>query len=334
MQSDLINNIFSLFINRIDSFAVQKEDGQYFSEKHTLKQEDILEHLNHQKTIAIYQLDQESKIKWVCFDIDSYGAKEKAQILYNFIEEKTPFKGATLNEYTGGRGYHVWVFFNPKIPAFVGKAICSDVLKNIGFDCEIFPKQESLTQEILLGSSVRLPLGIHQKYKKISTLIQPSSLSDIVPAKVPNALINLLNNKKEASTNTDKIVTSIQVSNNDYKILRCQAIGEVLKGVKEGVRDEATFALARFYRELGLNSEETKVLLINWNEKNQPPLESNQLIKCINSAFKSGAKYAFGCNTFLDNNLLKSFCDKVNKTCGIKYIREKKKNILEVPELG
>lgn len=309
----------------------QLPDGSYIRQKRPLKALDVQEHLQELKTISIYQLDEEDKIKWIGFDIDSFGAKHKAETLCEYLKTKAAYKNSYLKEQTGGRGYHVWLFFKPKISAAAAKIISESITKHASVDCEIFPKQTKLSASAPYGSGLRLPLGKHQKYGRKSVLEYPKSLSSIKPAQLPDSVINELERiaQKEHETYI-KEKTSKKSS-----IIRCLAIDELFKGVNEGVRDDAAFTLARFYKELGNNATEVRFILEGWNRNNEVPLQKAQLVKCINSAFRKGAAYSFGCATFKENSNLKSFCARVFDRCGLKHQRYKKKEkeIEAIPEL-
>jgi hypothetical protein len=70
-------------------------------------------------------------------------------------------------------------------------------------------------------------------------------------------------------------------------------INKLLGGVEEGQRDESAIRLATWYRTQGLMEEQTAKTLKEWNEKNKPPLDEAQLLKCIGSAFKRAEPYGY-----------------------------------------
>ena len=315
-MNEVIKNIFNLFLNRFDCYLIQNTHG-FVKVDEPLTYKVIQNHLQHKITVAIYQLDKDSKIKWICFDFDDGNAQTNAQKLYDYLISKKLFRHSTLLEYTGGRGYHVWVFFKQKISAAAGKILCQKILDRCNLSCEFFPKQTKLSAETPYGAAVRLPLGFHRKYSKPSQLISPSSLDLIQPTILSQALINKLESQNSIEGIEVYPPEAVELKNR----VRCPAIGDLLQGVEEGVRDVAAFALARFYRGLGLTFEETQILLTNWNNKNRPPLDLNQLTKCIKQAYHK--KYGFGCNSFADP-LLESFCGKYREKCLIKTIKDKK----------
>jgi len=74
-------------------------------------------------------------------------------------------------------------------------------------------------------------------------------------------------------------------------------INKLLDGVEEGERDEAAIRVATWYRGQGLTEEQTVRTLKEWNQKNRPPLDEQQLLKCVKSAFKPKEPYAYNFKT-------------------------------------
>jgi hypothetical protein len=65
------------------------------------------------------------------------------------------------------------------------------------------------------------------------------------------------------------------------------------KGVGRGQRDKAVFELAQRYRRLGLTIEEAYILVLNANDRNEPPLPRDTVRKKVNSAYnREGVRIA------------------------------------------
>lgn len=63
-----------------------------------------------------------------------------------------------------------------------------------------------------------------------------------------------------------------------------------MRGVNQGYRNEACFALAVAHLITGCSILETEQILLTWNQLNSPPLGEKEVLKCINSAAKGLAK--------------------------------------------
>jgi len=73
-------------------------------------------------------------------------------------------------------------------------------------------------------------------------------------------------------------------------------VADLLRGVSEGGRNQACIQLATYYRrEITRSEEETMRLLKTWNTRNKPPLQENELLRTIKSAYaiKEPYKYRF-----------------------------------------
>lgn len=167
-----------LFINRNDVYSVQQPNGGYYIVKNKIDANIIKQHLAGEITIGIYCLDTENNIKWGCIDLDGTDLtllRRESEIIYNTFK---PFP--RMLEFSGRRGYHVWLFFNPKITASFGKQLIKSRLTRINQNHhEIFPKQVTLDSTRKYGNLVKLPCGIHLKSGKRSEIIKYDNLEEI-----------------------------------------------------------------------------------------------------------------------------------------------------------
>jgi predicted transcriptional regulator len=177
----MIKTITNLFINRSDTFAEQSPKGTYTRIQKPLTDKDIQEHLDKKKTIGVYQLNKDNNVKWVCFDFDGERLQDQEQFAKNlFLKLKHTHKvEAILMEFSGKKGYHVWVFTEP-VDATSAKIWAEEVSQG-GNVHEIFPKQTKIEKE-KYGNLVKLPLGIHQVSQKETILyngkLEPLSLKE------------------------------------------------------------------------------------------------------------------------------------------------------------
>jgi hypothetical protein len=81
-------------------------------------------------------------------------------------------------------------------------------------------------------------------------------------------------------------------------------VTEALQGVAEGIRNRTCFKLAGYFKN-HLQKDITTQLLINWNNKNQPPLSQQEVVMAVDSA------YTYAVNPFVKlNNKRKDFLDQ------------------------
>lgn len=176
------------FKGREDYFAIQatnsyKPVNRNFSENHLEK------HLNKFATFGVYVLTKDSKCNFVCIDIDipkselesidfkdhqlkfKYLKHSLLKILEVFRNELGIDTKSILLEETGGRGYHIWLFFEEPIAGNNAVKLYHIIKSFAKFNFEFFPKQASLDGK-KLGNLIKLPLGMHQKYGSNSSFFK------------------------------------------------------------------------------------------------------------------------------------------------------------------
>ena len=76
-------------------------------------------------------------------------------------------------EFSGRKGYHVWIFFNKPVQASYGQQLIKSRLNKEGIKGhEIFPKQTELNQNRRYGNLVKIPLALHKVSGKRSEIIK------------------------------------------------------------------------------------------------------------------------------------------------------------------
>lgn len=70
-------------------------------------------------------------------------------------------------------------------------------------------------------------------------------------------------------------------------------IGKIMGGVEEGERNESAIRLATWYRQAGLEIEHAREKMKAWNQKNQPPMDPQELLRTIESAYLPDKPYGY-----------------------------------------
>lgn len=184
--------LFELFIVKQDRMAFQKPDGSYAGNVKTSKNEwlkYLRQHIEGFVTTGSYALNDEDETKWLCFDIDckdDTSIAEKICSLLSFhLKEDLNIPHSI--EFSGHKGYHVWIFFETCIQSKIARQFAHWFLKkytklkkvnqskymnhyeNTRVEIEIFPKQDSTEG---LGSLVKVPLGKHKTSGFFSKFIE------------------------------------------------------------------------------------------------------------------------------------------------------------------
>lgn len=175
---DSPESLIELLLNRDDAYGLQIPLGSYIKKDGSVSSEVIKKHLAGELTLGFYTHNQESVVKWLCFDIDSHALKGKVETapeiharnekaesdcerMCNYLKlENIPY----LLEKSGSpHSYHIWVFLEPvdgRKARYFGKKL----EKEAGIDCEVFPKQGTVYSG-KYGNLVKVPLATHQKHK-------------------------------------------------------------------------------------------------------------------------------------------------------------------------
>ena len=78
--------------------------------------------------------------------------------------------------------FHVWIFFEPRVPAQVAKWLGFRCLELAGLNpkqVEVFPKQAELSKDRPYGNFVKLPLGVHRKEGKKSRILDHATFEPL-----------------------------------------------------------------------------------------------------------------------------------------------------------
>jgi len=187
-----LKRFMTLFAGREDCFARQWADrgrkkSGYVPERRPLTPDDLEEHFNGRKTFGIYLMQADGNIRTAVIDADLKKAlrgstvrrqalqqiRREAVHMITRIREISRSAGAVpLVEFSGGKGYHFWYFFEqPQACAPVRAAlfaIVGQVLPDLtAFNLEVFPKQDHPGGKGF-GNLVKLPLGVHRATGKRS----------------------------------------------------------------------------------------------------------------------------------------------------------------------
>ena len=174
--------MMALFVNRADAYAIQGsrkeiEAGRAYAKIDGPVTLDLLrDHLVGKITIGLYTIDSETQsTRTIVWDLDSDVEEPPTETDWRKIVEKVKPQAnkllevikthkfslkATLIEFSGFKGVHLWLFFDPPIPSVIAYALGRKIAEEAGVKCEIFPKQKELLKSY--GNLVKLPLGIHR----------------------------------------------------------------------------------------------------------------------------------------------------------------------------
>lgn len=311
MTDDTTSLVKELFFQRTDDFPIQQEDGTYRRAGRALTDDDIRKHLSGEITLGSYTIGVDNKVRWICWDFDGETHRQEAKKLFDYLQQKEPYKNSCAIEVTGGRGTHLWLFVEP-IDAKVAYTLGRRIKNTLGFKCEVFPKQPKISNNGF-GNLVKVPFGKHRKYGGESFFVEPDNLNQIKPAKIPEEIAEAIVNSGEKPDITFEFIPWSG----------CQAFFAIGQGVGEGERNEAGFFRGRVMFSAGLTRDETEAALKVWNEKNHPPMSEQELKTIVDSLYRK-RKYTVGSWSIKKHPILSHYCEGcVNRVCEI-YSKKRK----------
>lgn len=321
-----------LFVNRMDTYAVQREDNSYVRVNEPFTKEVLKLHLKGEITVGLYQLSTGNMVSWLCYDIDPERHDDPLKVaekIYKAAKSSFHERSVLLecSRYPD-QSFHVWVFFLVPLPAKVAKYLGERVLEKASVsNVELFPKQTEIGAEGF-GNLVKAPLGLHRKEGKWSAFLDPSTVNSLSSSCLLNVECTSLPEKDiehvMALTEGEKRswFDRPELAQKRYRGKDPACILGLAKGVSEGWRNEAAIRLAAYMVNFKqLKSTTVWKRLVDWNLKNKPPLNAMELRTVFKSA--SEKEYVFGC----DDELLKKFCVRegcrlAKELSGIELIRE------------
>lgn len=281
--------------------AQQKKDGTYRKTPGAATLRLLEKTFENEGSIAIYQKNMDLTIKWICLDFDIRKAnidsafKEAAQFelqraVTNFCESITDLNIPYLLEYSGNRGFHVWITFNEKISYSTGYEVLRALLDATELsynhdliDIDFFPATRTPTDGVGLG--VKVPLSKHTKSSAYAHLL--ASINEIEGLEKYTSLteellennVKILESHKSTSRSDLETILGVFFEINNYEETKCKRIKNIIidpyfslsELIKYWSSNECLSGLAKKINEdKSISHEERKIvvgMLINLDTK-------------------------------------------------------------------
>ena len=221
------------------TYVEQQPDGTYKRIFKNLTKDDLCDHLEHRRVLAMYpSVAGKCQLGVIDLDIPHDLADDEAQ--WFALEEKihtiTDFMDdigveSYLVEKTGGRGYHIWVF-SELVESTQMYRFLRRVLEGVHIEGEVFPAD---TIEGGLGKAIRPIGGTHLKYPGSRSIAVDSKT--LQPIELTEELITeLLYNKIVVSFFNELGIENTEQSDfikNEYdSIPKLESFGRVLNDIR------------------------------------------------------------------------------------------------------
>jgi len=323
-----IKRFASLFQGRRDAFGLMQR-GSILTVRHPLSLLHYRLHLAGKSRLGIYPLLSNGSTSFLVLDFDGPDAERAARKVYDRAQHYgLPFAW----EISKSRGMHLWLFFSETVSARDARRIARGVLKKASVQAEIFPKQDSLSQNGL-GNFIWLPLSGESVKDGRTLFVDPVSLKPYPDQWTYLAGIHRLSGQdvseiirmKGFGLETLEGKSPEKGRNGSLKIYQGDLLPcaqRMLEGVSEGCRDVATFRLVIHLKSRGYTLQQAEEFLQTWNAtRNRPPLEPGIITIKVRSAYNHGYS-GYGC----EDPLIIPFCEG---TCLIKKNETKELMVAE-----
>jgi hypothetical protein len=179
MYSEFGKLVSNIIATDQSHYVEQQPDGSYHKRAGIVNSELITHELQKEGSIAIYQKNIDLTVKWICFDFDilkkcidsglrDSGKKELDKIVTLFCQELNDLSIPFLLEFSGNRGFHVWITFNESLNYHTSYDIQQAILNKIPLEfddsligLDLFPQSATPTGGV--GKGVKIPLSKHKK---------------------------------------------------------------------------------------------------------------------------------------------------------------------------
>lgn len=274
------------------------------------------DHLKGITSLGIYPLLDDGTCFWSAIDLDVKDFNKAKQIRDALVSGNIP----TYIASSKSKGYHCFCFAEEVFDAKEIRSVLNYVLKELGIKAEIFPKQNEVTKVTPLGNYINLPcfgttrLFLTRDFKEVPLEVAIGKIKYVQQEAIERILRSIPKEppKKERKAKRE-----------GKKHPPC--IDAILEGVTEPGRDEAAFALVRYYLSgLKYSTSDTLELLRLWDQRNNPPLGEQTVDAKVKSAEKG---YEFGCGSIRDNPMLSEFCVGEEECEWWKEVKEKKSGL-------
>jgi hypothetical protein len=307
-----------LFVFRADAYARQEPDGRYLSVKEPLTPELLQGHVKGRWCLGAYTVQGKTCI-WICWDVDGLhenpdSARDACQALARTCRH---FGLAPYVEFSGKKGWHVWVFLEEcpaKLARQVGLGIVGEMgpeLRDTCSEIAVFPKQTEVTENGF-GNLVKLPFGKRADNGKRGRFVHPETLQPLTPAEEVELLSEVVRHLprelellvSENGWEFEERLPEPETRSNGFQRrtasgnLPCYEYVSDLSSkavIGEGHRNNVLFALTNHHKRKG-NPEGSAlrdILSLN-RERCSQPLDEKAVRSTVASAYRSTGSSA-GC---------------------------------------
>lgn len=171
---NISQKLFDLFVTNDSAIAVQTNSG-YKTVETEVTPEILYYMLKTKSAVAVYQqATYKDTLRWICFDFDCTNEGNLpivySSVIFPFAKSLTEMGVPFLLEFSGRRGFHIWIILDRMIPKSTGYALLLSIEQNclskIEHDRKLYKLDRFPATNIgrnKFGKAVKLPLSYHRK---------------------------------------------------------------------------------------------------------------------------------------------------------------------------
>ena len=179
----LARQLYEIFYEGCTHYSIAKTNRNgglaYYTEEGIPSLAQIKEHMDGKIVLGAYTiLPNNNTVRYLAFDIDAKDIHEARRIAKKICDFLGPNISYAIQS-SGGKGYHIYCFFDGNESALEVKAVGDSIRDHLGLPksgdphVEVYPKQDRLTPSNPHGNLLRLPGGFHPVTGKRSQFIDP-----------------------------------------------------------------------------------------------------------------------------------------------------------------
>lgn len=314
-NKEKIRLFFSLFNGLKNVYGTYSiKSGKHWQIKGKVKEKVIENHLTGKQPYGFYPLIGDKTTVGIA-DFDDLDPRPPIE----FIKRAQHYGLSAYLEKSKSKGYHVWLFFpEDGVNASKLRIVIKFILNEINAsDTEVFPKQDSITNNDSYGNFINAPLFgmltpkgktvfVHTNFKLIPYQNQWEFLQS-VQKNSEEKLDRMISDNELKKEITESKKSTVVNSNYNFGLPICAQ-----KILSDGVSFDqriACFRLALNLKRIGFPQDIALAALMNWRFKNKPAngkrtITKAEIIEQTKWAYSKEYK-GYGCNEVI----ISTYCD-------------------------
>lgn len=265
-----------------DVYAVQHKDGAWTPVREKLTPGVIRRHMRGDITVGTYVVNPPDQARTLVLDLDAETDEVQDKMLTRVLDvihalQKTEKQLTYGVEFSGRKGYHVWVVADDYMEAATLYRLGRGIREEAGYPAmEVFPKQTEVRD---LGNLVKLPGGFHAVTGKANDFITQGHSEGV---RVPTPT--------EVLTSLAALYPEVhgRARRDGEESIEYPCVANIQAGVEQGGRNIHLFHLATMLRKFSIADDNVTTIIERANEASGDPLLPDEIEGILDNSRFSG----------------------------------------------